>query len=382
MKSLDLTQTEQLRQIADYLCHQRQEKNIPLEKVAKDTFIPLRLLQAMESSQFDRLPEPVYIKGFIRRYAEVLGLNGTEVASRFQVEPAGLAQPAELRPELKRPEPQYLKPTVQENPRPQPQYPEPQRPTGLKRSEPQSPEPQRSESQRPEFQRPSELKRPELSSIEPLRPLDPEPDPEPRPFAPASLQTNGRSLQPPQSPQPSVAPGIERPSRYEPAATPSQRSGVPSYLPWIGAGLALGTIAAIAVAVIKPPIFNSGPNPATGSDPTALNSASGTGVESSPPTSEASPASPDSAVSPSPTADAPVQVTVNLTDESWMEVIADGKREYEGTLPKGEQRTWKAKKSLVVSAGNAGAVLAAYNQGEAKPLGKLGDVVEVTFPKP
>jgi hypothetical protein len=69
----------------------------------------------------------------------------------------------------------------------------------------------------------------------------------------------------------------------------------------------------------------------------------------------------------------PIQVSVSLKDESWLRVVADG------TLTKGKQQTWKAKKQLTIRAGNAGAVLTSFNQGEPKLLGNLGDVKEVTF---
>jgi cytoskeleton protein RodZ len=364
MKSLDLTQTEQLKQIADYLYQQRQEKNIPLEKVAKDTFIPLRLLQALESSHFERLPEPVYIKGFIRRYADVLGLDGMDVARAFQVEPAALAQPAELKPVAPRAAVSQLDSPQLNSPQSQPL-----------RSQPTQPEPKQAEHPHPEPSRPdrsrlgasrlqadrSEVVHPEIQPFEPLQPLPPEPQP--------IAQSNGRSVQP---------------SPYPPTTPPS--SSRSSYLPWIGVGLAVGTLAAIAVAVLNPSVFNPSAGSSNGSDQSPSTTGGTTPSNTESPTAGTSSPTPSDSASPSPSAspaaDAPVQVSVNLTGDSWMQVVADGKVEYEGTLPKGEQRLWKAKKSLVVSAGNAGAVLASYNQGEAKPMGKLGDVVEVAYPKP
>lgn len=86
-KELDATQVEQLRQIGEYLGEQRQEQAVTLEEVAVKTYIPLRLLQALEGGQIDRLPEPVFIQGFIRRYADTLGLNGTDLAKTFVTEP-------------------------------------------------------------------------------------------------------------------------------------------------------------------------------------------------------------------------------------------------------------------------------------------------------
>lgn len=76
---------------------------------------------------------------------------------------------------------------------------------------------------------------------------------------------------------------------------------------------------------------------------------------------------------------APIEAAMNLTQESWVQVIADGKTAFEGTLPQGAKKTWTAKKQLTVLAGNAGGVVIAINRNAAKPLGKVGEVKEVTF---
>lgn len=74
-----------------------------------------------------------------------------------------------------------------------------------------------------------------------------------------------------------------------------------------------------------------------------------------------------------------VQVGVTLKAESWIRVVADGKKQFEGLLPQGTQRTWVAKEQLTVRVGNAGGVLVNFNQEQAKPLGQPGQVQEVTF---
>ncbi|NEP23318.1 helix-turn-helix domain-containing protein, partial [Moorena sp. SIO3I6] len=75
----------QLQKIGTYLSQVRQEKSIPIEEVANNTFIRLHILQALEAGQSEPLPEPVYIQGFIRRYAEFLGLDGPGIAKTFPV---------------------------------------------------------------------------------------------------------------------------------------------------------------------------------------------------------------------------------------------------------------------------------------------------------
>ncbi len=70
---------------------------------------------------------------------------------------------------------------------------------------------------------------------------------------------------------------------------------------------------------------------------------------------------------------------MTVKTESWIRVIADGKQLFEGLLPQGTQRTWVANERLTMRVGNAGGVLVSHNQEEAKPLGQLGQVEEITF---
>lgn len=83
MKLLNETQQEQLKEISKYLLQVRQEKSIRIEEIAAKTHIRLAFLQALDAGQFEDLPEPVYIQGFIRRYGEALGLDGATLANSF-----------------------------------------------------------------------------------------------------------------------------------------------------------------------------------------------------------------------------------------------------------------------------------------------------------
>ncbi|MDX2228394.1 MAG: DUF4115 domain-containing protein [Leptolyngbyaceae cyanobacterium bins.349] len=292
MKELSSVQVEQLKQIGDYLQQVRETQAVPLEKVAKDTFIPLRLLQALEIGDGARLPEPVYIKGFIRRYADVLGLDGQEVADAFEVESA-----------------------------------------------------------------------PEVEAAAVV-------------VAP-----------PPDIPSPSVASSSSHQEEVRPSGFP-----VVSYV--LSGIAAVGVLGAIAFGVtnflvpkMQLSASSGGSTQATNNVNSNVAAPSVSGAPARPdvgnaPTVGTTPPSPPSSALAEPATeapDAPVKVDISLTDRSWMEVVADGKVEFEGTLGKGEQRTWTAKNNLSIRAGNAGAVVASHNQGQAKPLGRLGDVVDVRF---
>lgn len=77
--------------------------------------------------------------------------------------------------------------------------------------------------------------------------------------------------------------------------------------------------------------------------------------------------------------DRPVTVSVIVEEDSWVQVEIDGKIEFEGTLERGTEKTWQAEEKLVFVAGNAGGVLVAFNNGQAKQIGKPGAVRELVW---
>ncbi len=84
-KTLQLSreQAKVLTEMGVYLRRLRQEQPLSLEAIAAITLIPVRTLTAIEEADVTQLPEPVYIQGFIRRYADAIGVDGTEIANAF-----------------------------------------------------------------------------------------------------------------------------------------------------------------------------------------------------------------------------------------------------------------------------------------------------------
>ncbi|PZV16732.1 MAG: DUF4115 domain-containing protein [Leptolyngbya sp.] len=76
-------QAQLLAEIGTYLCRLRQAQPLSLEAIASTTLIPVKTLTAIEEADVTQLPEPVYIQGFIRRYADAIGADGAEVANAF-----------------------------------------------------------------------------------------------------------------------------------------------------------------------------------------------------------------------------------------------------------------------------------------------------------
>jgi len=77
-----------------------------------------------------------------------------------------------------------------------------------------------------------------------------------------------------------------------------------------------------------------------------------------------------------------LSVKIELEDQSWLEVVVDGKTTFKGELPKGTNRTWSAKQELTLRTGNAGGVLVALNDQQAQKLGQPGQIQEITYKAP
>jgi cytoskeleton protein RodZ len=65
-------------QIGSSLREARERRGLELAAVEQDTRISARWLRALEEERFDLLPERVYALGFLRTYADYLGLEGQQ----------------------------------------------------------------------------------------------------------------------------------------------------------------------------------------------------------------------------------------------------------------------------------------------------------------
>lgn len=75
--------------IGSSLREARLRQNLDFPELEERTKIRPKYLRALEDERFDLLPAPTYVRGFLRSYAEALGLDGQpfvdEYSSRFTV---------------------------------------------------------------------------------------------------------------------------------------------------------------------------------------------------------------------------------------------------------------------------------------------------------
>ncbi|APB35272.1 hypothetical protein GlitD10_2927 [Gloeomargarita lithophora Alchichica-D10] len=243
------TQVARLRELGQYLRQVREERQLSLEDVSARTRIQTRLLRALEAGQVGELPEPIYVQGFLRQYANLLQLGELDLSE------------LDLAPRVTTP------PTVRGG----------QGATTL------------------------------------------------RPFH--------------------------------------------LYLTYFV--LILGAIGVLSY-VLRP---SSSVSPEPSPTPTSASSPPPVAVSPSP---QVSPTNLPTNLPPTP-ALTELRVQVDLTGQSWLQVVADGEVVFEGILNPGATDRWTAKKSLVLAAGNAGEVQVRVNDSAPQPLGAPGEVKEVTL---
>jgi cytoskeleton protein RodZ len=288
------TQQEQLLNIGAYLRDIRQEKGKQIDEVANQIFIRPALVKAIETGDWESLPEPVFVQGFIRRYAEYLGLNGRELSEKFEPTPVAVLPNPELANSS----------SVEGVVKPEDKH-------GLK----------------------------VLSKAEPTH--------------------NGATV--------------------VPTTSASNRLGV-----WL---IGLGAIAVLVgligwLTTRNTPQLANAPSTPTVSE---TEDDDPTGAESDVATSDSPTAGSglaDTAEAPDELATAsgaPITFAVDIEDDAWMRVTADGEKVYEGILTAGTQEAWTANNELRITAGNSGGVLYSFNGSDEQPLGAPGAVANLTL---
>ena len=90
--------------VGQYLRSQREGRGEDISQVSDMLRIHNSYLRAIEESDIEKLPGPTYATGFVRAYANYLGLDSAEVVERFKDEAKVQASRTLLVPPLPLPE--------------------------------------------------------------------------------------------------------------------------------------------------------------------------------------------------------------------------------------------------------------------------------------
>lgn len=84
-------QEENGRDAADYLSFRpgqrlrkaRELRGMSIEQVARELALSPRYVEAMETDSYKSLPEPAFVRGYMRRYAQLVKLSPDDIAAKF-----------------------------------------------------------------------------------------------------------------------------------------------------------------------------------------------------------------------------------------------------------------------------------------------------------
>ena len=75
-----------MKTTSEVFSSQRRIKKYSLEKIARDLHVKKEYLEALEAGDWQNLPEPPFVKGFIKSYAAYLGLDPSHMTALYRRE--------------------------------------------------------------------------------------------------------------------------------------------------------------------------------------------------------------------------------------------------------------------------------------------------------
>lgn len=313
--------------LGDTLREAREKQGLTYKDIEKGTSIRALYIEYIEKGEYDELPGDVYTKGFIRSYANFLKLDANALVQAFTAERhKGAAPAAEQKPAAPK--------AAQEKP----QAKKPEAPSAQPAAKPVE-----------KAEKAAKAETIEKAEKPADQPAAPKQEAAPRK---APVQPKATAVKPQPKQQPKKAPA-NKPAAPRFTAQdfnePKRSNGK------------LIAIVAIVLVVLAGAVYAL-----SGSDDSAKKPATQQTQQ---------------VEAPAPKTYDGVEVTATFTADCWLEVKADGKTVYEGTLKKGDSQTWKGTDKVTVRVGDAGAVSFSVNGKDLGTAGKTGQVANKTFTK-
>jgi cytoskeleton protein RodZ len=77
----------------------RQNKNLGSQQVASQLHLEIRVIEALEADDYDNLPDAIYVRGYIRSYAKLVGADADDLIALYDSD--GATEAPEIIPEVK-----------------------------------------------------------------------------------------------------------------------------------------------------------------------------------------------------------------------------------------------------------------------------------------
>ena len=73
--------------VGNTLRERRKQQSLTASQAAAGTRLKLQVIEALENEDYDRIPAPIYVKGFMKIYAEYLGLDPQPLIDEYESGP-------------------------------------------------------------------------------------------------------------------------------------------------------------------------------------------------------------------------------------------------------------------------------------------------------
>lgn len=310
--------------LGDTLREAREKQGLTYKDIEKGTSIRVLYIEYIEKGEYDELPGDVYTKGFIRSYANFLKLDANALVQAFTAERhKGAAPAAQQKPAAPKAAPE------------KPQVKKPSAPSVQPAAKPVEKTEKAAKAET--------IEKAEKPAEQPAAPKQ-EAAPRKAPVQPKATAVKQQSKKAPASKP--AAPRFTAQDFNEPKRSNGK----------------LIAIVAVVLVVLACAVYAL-----SGSDDSAKKPAAQQQTQQT--------------EAPAPKTYDGVEVTATFTADCWLEVKADGKTVYEGTLKKGDSQTWKGTDKVTVRVGDAGAVSFSVNGKDLGTAGKTGQVANKTFTK-
>lgn len=71
--------------LGQFLKREREFRRVPLQEIAETSKVNLYFLTQLEADNHEALPEPAFIRGYLKSYAQFVGLDVSDVLLRYDM---------------------------------------------------------------------------------------------------------------------------------------------------------------------------------------------------------------------------------------------------------------------------------------------------------
>jgi len=92
---------ESLPSVGDTLKSLREQKNLGTVDIANNLHLDIKVIEALEQDNYEKLPDPIYVRGYIRNYSKFVSGDADALVKLY--DRLGMANEPEIIPEIKHP---------------------------------------------------------------------------------------------------------------------------------------------------------------------------------------------------------------------------------------------------------------------------------------